>query len=243
VSKFISRNWVYLISPITVDELLRGIHKGGPDKFHESKRALGAVYPVGPKLFLPAPADYVAYYIFGKSSDVLHQGPQRDAIIRAFLQIRDRSEVSTKRILFGSRETALSYLQGINRWYLERYNAYATDYESVRNKGVSVGKEEWARHHLSNLGALNTPENRKTILEALSASYHLSQFGIQAMRDKGYDFFKHSSAIADNQQLSYLCDPAIHFVTNDKKLKTHCQPSPQVSRIWTWPELRSAAKC
>ena len=181
--------------------------------------------------------------MFGKNSDELHRGPKRNAIIKAFLQIRDQSEVFTKRILFGNRETALSYLQGINRWYLENITPMRRITNHPEAKAVSVGRGVWARYQLFNLGTLNTPENRKTILEAMSASYHFSQFGIRAIRDKGYDFLKHSSAIADNQQLSYLCDPAIHFVTNDKKLKTHCQPSPQVSKIWTWAELRSAAKC
>lgn len=66
VARFVSRNFRYRISNVTVHELLLGIDRGGPKQFLKTKKALGFVYPVHQKEFLPPPGNFVMEILFGK---------------------------------------------------------------------------------------------------------------------------------------------------------------------------------
>jgi hypothetical protein len=62
---------------------------------------------------------------------------------------------------------------------------------------------------------------------------HLWQF----IRNPDYNFSKHRGEIVDAQQLYYLCQPNIYFVTNDTRLKEAVSDSPQGRRVMTYQEL------
>src|SRR6267378_4137900 len=73
-SKFISRSCKYYISPVTVDELLRGIHRGSPEEFRRNRRALEFLYPAHKKSFLPYPGNFLMVHVFGRKTSA---GPQQ----------------------------------------------------------------------------------------------------------------------------------------------------------------------
>jgi hypothetical protein len=62
-------------------------------------------------------------------------------------------------------------------------------------------------------------------------------------RNPGYDFEKHKNNWDDIQQLYYLCDPTMTFVTlNTRDFMQWTKNSPQASQVVSWKEFCKNAR-
>ncbi len=239
VNRFVYSTFRYCISILTLDELLCGIHKGDPAQFLRNRRALELLFPAHRKTFLPYPGDFIAAYVFGQRRSPPDQ-TKMNALVKAFLKSKSANDLGAKPIWKGKHDTALSELLWTSNWYSQVQFNYARDYSSARKENEEDFPEElWAKMLLEHLKQPDTPANRQLAANSLNAQFLLSRFFLQAKSDDRYDFFRHSSDLVDLQQLSYLVDPNIVFVSNDRKLKAHIRASPQSSRVWTWETLKS----
>jgi hypothetical protein len=90
----------------------------------------------------------------------------------------------------------------------------------LRKAEVSdLTRSVWAEKILRDLGKPLSRPNVAIVLERLDAAYRFDRHLWQLIRNSEYDFSKHRGKIVDAQQLYYLCQPDIYFVTNDARLK------------------------
>jgi hypothetical protein len=163
-------------------------------------------------------------------------------LARTFLQCRDSNDLYRKQLWKGRQGTAVSELLRTEYWHREKQREYVTDYSSFRNNHHDAFDEEsWIKMSLAHYEQPDTLYNRKRLCESLSANRLMAKFVWQARNDKRYDFFKHSSDLVDGQQLAYLADPVMHFVSNDRKLRSRIANSPQSSRVLSWRDLPKLA--
>lgn len=101
----------------------------------------------------------------------------------------------------------------------------------------------WRRHYVrmwaQALGSSGLPDERLDELwPALQpAGEFLSRVLLQSLRD-GYNFEKNANDVTDEAQLSYLCDPCLTFVTQDKKLRDKLSKQ-SLSRVITLEEFKN----
>ena len=230
VSSVVSRHFRYFISPLTLDELLRGIHRGGPDEFFRSRQALALLYPAHKKTFLPYPGDFLLHHVFGKKALArpVRTELEMHTLVKEFLQCRSTNELFGKQLWRRRRATAVSELLRTEYWHADKQHNYATDYNSSRSsRGEPFDEDLWLKISLAHYEQPDTLENRERLRESLSANRLLAEFAWEARNDQHYNFFKHSSDLVDGQQLAYLADPDMRFVSNDRKMKSRIASSPQ----------------
>jgi hypothetical protein len=76
----------------------------------------------------------------------------------------------------------------------------------------------------------------------MSASYQFDCWLVNAARNEDYDLSKSISDLVDTQQLAYLCDPAVIFITNDNDHRIRLRGNARGSRILTFAELLQAIR-
>jgi hypothetical protein len=163
---------------------------------------------------------------------------EMQTLAKTFLQCRDSNDLYGKQLWKGRLGTAVSELLRTEYWYREKQQEYAIDYGSFRSTRQDAFDEElWIKISLAHYKQPDTLDNRKRLCESLSANRLMAKFVSQARNDQRYDFFKHSSDLVDGQQLAYLADPDMHFVSNDRKLRSRIAGSPQSSRVVSWRDL------
>ena len=241
VSKFISRSCKYCISPLTVDELLRGIHRGSPDEFRRNRRALEFLYPACKKSFLPYPGDFVMFHVFGRRTSAGPQQMGMEKLVKAFLQSKDADELHNRRIWKGRRDTGLSELIYTSDGLSGAQSRYVADYNSHRSRIDAFDDELWMKMTLDHYKQADTPQHRKLVRDCMSANRLNAKFFWDLRKDKGYDFSKHASDLVDGQQLAYLAEASMHFITSDRKLKSRVADSPQSARVCSWRDLTARA--
>lgn len=95
--------------------------------------------------------------------------------------------------------------------------------------------DEWLKcviPQLRNGLRLSGPEPKARLLDALSAYHEFERAKLKlALDNANYSAYKHRNDALDSQQLAYLCDPALHFVTCDKGYLNKIQLSAQRNRI------------
>src|SRR5207253_18389 len=101
--------------------------------------------------------------------------------------------------------------------------------------------ELWMKMMLDHCKQVDNPSNGELVRDSLSASRLHAKFLWEVRKDKFYDFSKHASDLVDGQQLAYLADASMHFITSDKKLKAHIAESAQSARVWSWRDLTARA--
>jgi hypothetical protein len=79
---------------------------------------------------------------------------------------------------------------------------------------------------LSSQRIIPAPGDIETLAEALDAGYEYERFLLCDV-DPNYDYLRNVSDWIDRQLLYYLADPAMHLVTNDRKIKARCLRSKQ----------------
>jgi len=119
---------------------------------------------------------------------------------------------------------------------------FAKRLESLRAGSMDVPSPDSAvKLWLKATGKEATSEECSKVTAALDAAYHHEQNLYALARQGNYDFSRHGSDWIDGQQPFYLCDPTIHFIVGDSRIKAWTAGSSQSDRIILYEELRSLA--
>jgi len=244
VARFVSRNFRYRISSVTVDELIRGIDLGGPETFLKTKKALAFVYPAHQKDFFPPPGNFVMEKVFGDRVVPWLNSARMHQLVKAYLRTTKAETLYPTEIWKGKKASPVANLMWTNQSYLQNAEEVALMWETNRLSGGRrpFSPDDWIDNQLKQYGQSDTPENRSKVAVGLSAAYHFAKFLWSKQKDIAYDFLKHSSDKEDLKQLHYLADPSVYFVTGDTKLQKHIAASPQAPRVWQWRDLCKMAE-
>ncbi len=103
----------------------------------------------------------------------------------------------------------------------------------------------WAAGILVRHGFSPNKEACTKVARALEAAYRFDEYLWKLAKNHSYDFKKHDSDYEDRQQLFYLCNERIWFVTTDTDILRETKNSFQSARIVSFNTLLelAEAKC
>jgi hypothetical protein len=87
------------------------------------------------------------------------------------------------------------------------------------------------------MGVAHTAEASAQLVGPLDAAYRFDHSLWDLALNSKYDFIEHASDWIDVQQLYYLSDDQMHFVTNDSKHIGSTRGSSQHGRILSYQDL------
>ena len=243
IRKHLSHEFVYVLSPLTVDELLLGIHSGDEQFFRKDQAKMEVLRGVGQIRLLPFPASFAL-----KQALEIHVNPPTasaavvkksiDAVIRARSKAHLEQGLVPLRL---SRKTGgLNFEPIVQRHTLGKAE-HARILESLRAKQVRRPTSvEWVKKSFRYFGLELGDGDWLKLASAMEAAFTLNDFLCDQAEQERYDFAKHDSDWIDVHQLFYLCDPSVHFLTRDVKLRNRIGKCGQASRIILLDEVVKA---
>jgi hypothetical protein len=236
----------YRVSFTTFMEIVNALAGGDDDHFERNRKRLLVLTDVADCEFLPVPGQFIRTAVLGLPSERPEFAPEQleKVWMPAIKQARDK-----KNLLFGNVVVA-SVPSGADL-------SVRIDLPSLR-KEMEDGKKLWAEQLrvakdgekemppvegyaafilAFDVHAPRTQENIQRVSRALDAAYcHLAQIHHQSTKG-AYKFENKPQDWIDNQQLMYLADPDLTFVTADRGLIAKLSKSLDRHRVLKFTEF------
>jgi hypothetical protein len=243
VSKEAQKQYRYWISPLTAYELVAGLATGEDKYYLQNRRAIEVLYASGQGRFLPQLREFMPKVLFGETAVIPSAAkPDLDVWVRAVLRAPNRQTLESGSMRMQIKGKWRSFgldLDDVNKQMRDIQKGYTSHFGTFRREKVpELTPQVWASMILTSLAKPETPDNERLVLERLDAAYRFDRVLFDFSVDPNYDFSKHGPEIVDAQQLYYLCDPEMFFVTSEKKLVNKLASSPQISQILTYEQFR-----
>ncbi|MGD0923377.1 MAG: hypothetical protein ABSA70_16680 [Terriglobia bacterium] len=250
VQNYISENCEYVMSPITLYELLNGFDKRPDEEFLRDRKVFEVLCPPqGRKRFLRWPSSFVLDTVFGDFRLKKDFEPNDlDLWVRVVLAAPDKVALRTGKVTLPDYPDQtfalrLEHFEGaiekVKQEHIKILEELAADLRagaplcSVRNK--------WAATHLKEWGRQVTDEDCSRLAESLDVAFHHDDvvWGLvnKTLRRNHYNVKEDASAVLDRQQLYYLCDPTMLMLTDDSKLVHRVKGSAQQDRLLKFEDL------
>ena len=97
--------------------------------------------------------------------------------------------------------------------------------------------EEWVKASFQHLNLELAQSEWRRLPAALESAFALNDFLCDQAEQNTYSFADHDSDWIDVQQLFYLSDPSIHFLTHDERLRNRVRGCGQAARIISFRDL------
>jgi len=243
VSKYISRKCRYQISVNTLYELLSSLANGDEGHFLTNQGRIRLLCAPAGREFLPLVGDFVRRKVFGFPA-------RRPDFRSGWLQIwaevvlaaKTKADLQNgKVVLRKAGHSGRSYgidLQLLVRQIAEGKESHAQRLEKLRQgELLSSTSTTWSTAVLGLIGVPANDANRAKLLEALDAAHKYDESLYDMAKNHNYDFSQHDTDWIDSQQMYYLADPSVLFVTCDSNIAFRVRGSTQRSRILNFPEL------
>lgn len=235
----------YCISPLTIGELIYALVKGDSRYFEQHQRRLRILLSPGDRAEV---FDFIPYFFaqqFGLTMvrpshleddflgtiRLILEAPSKDALLQGFRRQGENSNQTARVRIDRFAQEHSKTREG----YVELMNNRRT------RKDLRVSPHEWASSLLALYGVPEREANPSEIAEKLSAVYEFEMFVNKLMKSDKFSISKNKSDIVDGQQLCYLCDPSVVFISNDSDFKNRTRTSQQSNRIKTFAELLACA--
>jgi hypothetical protein len=231
----------YHISPLTLCEIIHRIHSDEAGKyFAQCQKQLRCLYPRGRrKRFFDFPRFYSARTIFGIEIP-RSRSLETDFGFSVELALWAESRAGLDGVIplpfmltGGARLKHANFAKEVEA-IRDRYKRAFGSLRGKKKFGIPPMK--WMKPALDQMG-LNVESSGETFLAAMSACYQFDCCLVDAARNKNYDLDKNISDLIDAQQLAYLCDPTVIFITNDSDHRIRLRGNAQASRILTFAEV------
>lgn len=239
--KFVTRNFDYAVSPMTLSEILVGIGQGDEAHFEANRAPLRILCPHHRTEFLRMPLHFALENVLQDRRMVEGREPKDFRLhARVALQARTKSLLMSGGVFLPEVKT---HSHGLNLDFI------VSSMNAGRNDGIDgltklrAGRLRrsdpviWAQNLVGKLGKTITPEEGVRFSLRLDAAYRYEAASMDFAERGSYNFSKHGSDWIDAQQLFYLCDPVVHFLTRDSGFKRRVTGSPQRDRIIEYEDL------
>jgi predicted nucleic acid-binding protein len=246
VSHYLKQATRYCISALTIGELLAGMAKGDSEYFEKHKRRLRVLLSPGP----PAEVfDFIIYFVarelglpvqrpahleddFLNAIDLILSAPSKEALLDGFpLPGADSDQTVRIRIDRFVKEMEE------NRGGYTRVMGYRQG-----RIAIEVSPQLWASKLLEFYGVSGSADSITDVAERLSATYEFEMAVNKLVQNPNFPVPRRTSDLVDGQQLCYLCNPNVVFITNDSDFRTRAVKSPQAKRIKTFAEVLACAE-
>jgi len=242
IRKCLGIDFRYRIAPVTVYELVAGLATGGDAHFDRNRKAIRVLYDPRQKKIFPPVRSFVLQTLFGDRLPTTYSADLDFRLwIKAVLQAPSRAVLQSGQLKLANRPGTFGLaLREINQNMRRIQEGYAKHFKRFLDAKVpKLTRDVWADLIVSDYRKPSTDENRQLISERLDAAFRFDESLCWLARSKTFNFLKHKSEIGDAQQLYYLCDPHVYFVTNERKLKNRLAASSQAEQIITYSDLRT----
>ena len=235
-----TKNYQYCISPLTAYELIAGLATGADSHFDRNRQAVRILHAQGLGSYLKPLRTFMGKMLFGEPVETV-AAPNIELWLEAVLRAKDRVALEGADLRLFHKGTWRTFglkLKEINRQLRDIQEGYAERFRQFRSEKIpDLTPEVWARMVLDDLQQPVTDANRTIVLQSCDAAFRFDRVLFDYCKDANYDFAKHGAEIVDAEQLYYLCDATVLFVTEEKKLRKRVSDSPQSHRIMTVDEF------
>ncbi len=248
IRRYVLQDYKYVISPLTFLEVLIRIGRGDQRYFERNRKALQVL--VGTKKnkpFLEFPAHFLLKHVVDNTTPAKIQPRDFEQWTQLVLKAQDK----TKLELGAIKSSYPRRTYGLDFSLVDQQLQDGKDYHRHMLEGVRVGSKVYTSALLWTAGLLEgmsiKPYKKicEKVSKALEAAYCFDEYLWKQAKNPQYDFRKHDSDWIDGQQLFYLCDENVWFVTQDKNILQETKKSLQNTRIIPFQKLRelAAVKC
>lgn len=235
----------YCVSPLTVGELIYALVKGGEQHFEQHQNRLRILLSPSENAEV---FDFINYFFANQFGLNVARPPQ----------LEDDFLGSIRLILGAPSKKAL--LEGFspkgsdpNQSVKVRIDRFCTEHERNREAYVKfmelrraggeflIPPHQWASLWLDFYGIADGEVSISEVSNRLSAAYEFEMALNNLLKNPNFSTEKNKSDHVDGQQLFYLCDPTVAFITNDSDFKNRTRKSRQADQIKSFEELLIAA--
>lgn len=235
VKRYISDHFHYAICPLTMIELILRIGRGSDEYFGRNRRALNVLYGSGERRILPFPGQFMSRALLEEDRPNPQFNPKRfDLWMRLIFKARDKASLKQGKItLRGIRHIVYELdLDSIDHQHKRGIDEHVRNLEEFRlGNLIRPTREEYAAGIFEKMGRPLNTEEQKQVSTRLSAAYAFDTWLWNMAKNKSYDFAKHPTNWVDLQNLMYLCEPSMYFLTNDTDISREASETSQASQI------------
>jgi hypothetical protein len=237
IKRKIAHEYRLVVSPETIIEILCGvIGATSDDHLRADQSKLRILVGRGIPDILYFPMDFSLRTVLGVHSTVPSFNPNHfREWVRTVLAATGLAELMNGDVrlrnrgnkTFGLNKTEIANQQELgkiaHREWLQR---------AVKGSTIFPSREVWAKFVGAHLKVELTDEQSMILGKRLSAAYEYQKITFETAADNPtYNVTKHDGDWVDNQQLYYLCDPTLYFLTEETEIRSKCRKSDQCDRI------------
>lgn len=243
IRRYLAENFVVMVSPLTLDELLLGIKNGDERYFAKDQAKMRVLRGAGRLRLLPPPAKFAIKQALG--IDTSPPTPPATIIqktIATILRASSKTQLEQGFVaLPHSKKKCGVNFEPIEQRHDWGKSEHARILDELRKKQLRRPTPvEWVKKSFRYF-ELNLPDSDwSRLAAALEAAISLNWFLCDQAQQAPYDFAKHDSDWIDVHQLFYLSDSSVHFLTRDARLRKRVSKCGQSSRIILLDDLMSS---
>jgi hypothetical protein len=233
-----SEHFVVHPSPQTLFELFGGLENGDDQYWLRNLQPLQILNKTtGP--FLPTPGRCLLSQLLGIDKPYPYYEPKDfDKYLRKTVKAKVRGSLKMKLSVLSE------HMREMKDKHVGRLNAARIDMAAHGASDYDLSHDRWARVILQGLDTPDSDANVAAIVAATDAAYRACLFLWRQAGDNSavaYNFSKNENDIGDEQQLHYLCDPDMHFITDDRGVLRKVRGSPQAGRVLLFQDVLAAS--
>jgi hypothetical protein len=222
--------------------MMDGIKGGDGTFFDMDKRRLQIAACYGQARFLPFPITFALKTILGLGAPLTHLSPaDLKQALTITLKAKSRDDLFTGNVKLSSRGNRR---YGIDPALISEPMEIG-ERQHVRSfEGLKTGTiifpppETWAMALAEDVGCKVSQEQAARLASRLESAYAYDQETARLMKH-GYNVQNNRNDWIDSQQLFYLCDPHMHLINGDTRIRDRCKTSAQSKRVLLVSELPS----
>ncbi len=225
----------YVICPLVLLELLRGLAKPEPTFFKNDLQRLSFLAGDGTPEFLEFPGAFVLKTTLGLRSPVSRfSGADFAQWLQVTISAETREDLVHGRVeLYASKLVSFGLDPNtIKRQDDEGLQSYIAGWEKKRaDKTPPPTTDQWTAGFLYSLGIIYQPADLPQLSAALDAAYQYDLALYKVMPEYNFRSDRNAGGRTDRELLFYLSDPEMHIVTGDARFKRRVGGSIQSRRI------------
>ena len=245
VQKWIASRYRYVISFITLKELLIKLARGSDAYFEQNKRPLRVLWSPANRSFLPYPAVLALRTALGMRSVARSDdsGMIEEQWAKTVLGnvLKAPNKAALKRGIKVRNQRGSMWTFDLDHFDTHENSPqmeHAQLLEGIRDGNIEMPKpNSWAAWILHQFGITPLTEDCEKLGLSLDAAFRFSVALSEMAKNRSYDFTAHASDWGDALQLYYLCDARMHLLTLDADFRNRTKGSVQGSRILLYSEF------
>jgi hypothetical protein len=223
----LARKYKYRVSFTTFIEVVNALAGGDEPHFEQNRKRLLVLTDVDGCEFLPMPAQFLRTAVLGLPSERPEFSPKqlKEVWMPVIRGAQRKEDLSLGNVVMASLPGDVDLTAGIDLAMVRRQmedgkKLWGEQLGLAKNEGKGMPPPDlYAAFILAfDAHAPQSPENVVRVSRALDAPYcHLAHIHLESTKG-AYKFEGKLQDWIDNQQLMYLADPDLTFVTADRKL-------------------------